>query len=258
VADPDSVAVPVRALYDLSRYLTSFNFFEWLVQAQADGATSVRFDARNIRSDKWPRATALERFKSICEPGPALAGMTWETIWRHEQSGMLELAKDFGKPGGARIVAFCKAGRRFRRLRSVRPHGTDRYTVTLRRTQRAPLRNSNDLVWRNFAAWIGARVIPDYEDEPIHLWDRMALYAGARMNFFCSNGPGILCSFSEYPCMMFNTHHARESLKGDGIGEGEQYPWMLENQRAIWEEATAESLERHFRYWHDTGRFLDA
>lgn len=28
----------MRALYDLSRYLTSFNFVEWLVQAEADGA----------------------------------------------------------------------------------------------------------------------------------------------------------------------------------------------------------------------------
>lgn len=243
----------MRALYDLSRYLTSFNFFEWLVQAEANGATSIIFDARSIRTNKWPAPIARKRFESICLPGPALLGLGHAVIY----NGNARVdAHDFGEPGGARLVAFCKAGRTFTRLRSVKPTGTARYTVTLRRTQRAPGRNSNEAVWRDFARGIGARVIPDYEDEPIHLHDRMALYAGAEMNFFCSNGPGILCSLSEYPCMMFNTHHARESLLGDGMKEGEQYPWMLANQRAIWEEATGESLMRHFLHWKETGGWL--
>jgi hypothetical protein len=241
----------MRALYDLSRYLTSFNFYEWLVQAEADGATSVLFDVRRIRQDKWPAHIAHERFLSICKPGPALIGLPYE-IGTIDPVG----ARDFGAPGGARLVKFCKSGRTFKRLRTVKPAGSERYTVTLRRTQRAPGRNSNEAVWRDFARGIGARVIPDYEDEPIHMHDRMALYAGAEMNFFCSNGPGILCSLSEYPCMMFNTHHARESLIGDGMKEGEQYPWMLANQRAIWEEATGASLMRHFLYWRETGGFL--
>ena len=248
------MALDTVALYDLGRYLTSFNFYEWLVQAQADGATSVLFDARRIREDKWPRNIALERFRSICEPGPALIDLGHAVIF--DGAAPVRGARDFGEPGGARLVAFYKSGRRFKRLCTVKPAGTERYTVTLRRTQRAPGRNSNESIWRDFAAKIGARVIPDYEDEPIHLHDRMALYAGAEMNFFCSNGPGILCSLSEYPCMMFNTHHARESLIGDGMREGDQYPWMLANQRAIWEEATVESLSRHFAYWRETGGFL--
>lgn len=244
----------MRALYHLGRYLASFNFFEWLVQAEARGARTVVFDIRGIRGDKWPTPVALKRFHSICEPGPALIGLPHEVC--DASSMAAHNAREIAEPGGKAIVDFWRAGGRFRRLKSVRKPAAERYTVTLRRTQRSPLRNSDEAVWRDFAREIGARVIPDYEDDPIHLHERMALYAGARMNLFCSNGPGILCSFSEYPCMMFNTHHARESLAGDGIGECEQYPWMLANQRAIWEEATPESLRRHFYHWKETGGFL--
>lgn len=249
------MAVPVRALYHLSRYLTSFNFFEWLVQAQANGATRVVFDCRGMRGDKWPPAVARQRFESICLPGPALIGLPHEVIEAWE--GRAHNARDMAKPGGAPLVAFLRAGRRFKRLRTVRPPGRERYTVTLRKTQRAPLRDSDEALWRAFAEDIGALVIPDYDVQPMHLHERMALYAGANMNFFVSNGPGVLCSFTEYPCMLFNTVHARGSLLEDGIADGAQYPWMLEHQRAIWEEATEESLRRHFNHWLSTGTFAE-
>ena len=245
----------MRALYDLSRYLTSFNVFEWLVQAEANGATVIVFDIRGIRGDKWQRHIALKRFWSICHPAPALIGLPCE-VFGERIIGRTD-ARDIAKPGGRPLVEFWNAGKRFKRFRSVKPPGRDRYTVTLRNTQRAPGRNSDDAVWREFAREIGARVIPDYEDEPIHLHDRMALYAGAEMNFFCSNGPGIMCSMSEYPCMMFNTYHAKNSLADDGIEEGGQYPWMLANQRAIWEEASSDSLRRHFYHWREKGTFAD-
>lgn len=243
----------MRALYDLRRWLTSFNFFEWLLQAEANGASVVVFDIRGIRSDKWPAPLALQRFWSICEPGPALIGLPREVFGpgRSERTD----ARDVAEPGGKPLVDFWKAGRRFKRLCSVREPGKARYTVTLRKTQRSPLRDSDTAVWLPFAQEIGAVVIRDYDEQPIHLHERMALYAGAEMNFFVSNGPGVLCSFTEYPCMLFNTVHARGSLLGDGIADGAQYPWMLENQRAIWEEATTESLRRHFYHWRATGRF---
>ena len=246
----------MKALYDLSRYLTSFNVAEWLVLAEAAGATSVVFDARRIRGNKWPIAIATERFRSICEPMPALLGLPHVTVWPTSSFDALDGAVHCAKPGGAPLVAHFRAGKSIKRFRTVKLPGAARYTVTLRRTQRSPGRNSDDAIWKDFAREIGALVIPDYEQERIHLHDRMALYAGAEMNFFCSNGPGILCSLSEYPCMMFNTHHARESLLLDGMRDGEQYPWMLANQRAIWEEATPSSLRRHFWHWRETGAFL--
>jgi hypothetical protein len=244
----------MRALYDCGKYLTSFNFYEWLIQAAARGATKVVFDIRGIRGDKWPTEVSRQRFYSILQPGPALAGLGQETFDHSTQSPTN--ARDICKPGGGELVRFIRSGRPWRRLKSVKPAGTERYTVTLRKTQRSPARDSDEEVWREFAAEIGARVIPDYDVEPMHLHERMALYAGAQMNFFVSNGPGILCSLTEYPCMLFNTHHARESLLGDGMAEGEQYPWMGANQRAIWELATPEALRLHFSHWKETGGFL--
>lgn len=245
----------MRALYDLGRWLSSYNYFEWQCQAEANGATTVVFDIRKIRGDKWPVAVSLKRFWSICEPGPALIGLPCE-VFGPGETGHTN-AKDIAQPGGGPLVAFWKSGRRFKRLRSVRPPVTERYTITLRKTQRSPLRDSDEVVWRAFANEIGARVVEDYEVAPIHLHDRMALYAGAEMNFFVSNGPGVLCSLTTFPCMLFNTHHARESLLADGMKEWEQYPWMLKNQRAIWEQATPGALREHFYHWRDTGKFLE-
>lgn len=245
----------MRALYDCSRYLTSFNFFEWLLQAEANGASVVVFDIRGMRSDKWSQSKSLKRFWSICAPGPALIGLRHE-VFRPGNSLRTE-ARDVAQPGGKPLVDFWKAGRRFKRLKSVRPPKSVRYTVTLRKTERSPLRDSDEAIWRAFAQEIGALVIPDYDEQPIHLHERMALYAGAEMNFFVSNGPGVLCSFTEYPCMLFNTVHARGSLLADGLEDGAQYPWMLENQRAVWDLATPESLRRHFDHWKRTRRFAD-
>jgi len=246
----------MRALYDTARYLTSFNFVEWLVLAKARGATKVVFDIRGIRGDKWPTQIARQRFWSICAPGPALAGLPHE-VFDGSTIGATN-ARDIATPGGEQITAFVKGGGKIERLRSVKQPAAARYTVTLRKTQRSPTRDSDEGVWRQFAEEIGAVVIEDYDTAPIHLHDRMALYAGAEMNFFVSNGPGVLCSFTEYPCMLFNTHHAAGSLRTDGVGGwGSQYPWLLSNQRCIWELATIESLRRHFAHWRTTGEFLD-
>jgi len=55
-------------------------------------------------------------------------------------------------------------------------------------------------------------VIDDYYAKPIHLHDRFALYAGAKMNFGVCNGPVFTLSLTEYPVAMFaNTQSARNS-----------------------------------------------
>ena len=117
----------MRALYDLSDYLTSFNFFEWCVQAKGLGATKVVFDIRKIRTDKW--ADAVERFWSICYPGPALAGLASELAWDCEPD-----AVNIAKPGGKAVVDYFRSGKPFPRYRSVKPPVEVEYTVTLRKT----------------------------------------------------------------------------------------------------------------------------
>lgn len=77
------------------------------------------------------------------------------------------------------------------------------------------------------------------------------------MNLFVSNGPGVFCSFTEYPCMLFNTMQAGWAFVGDGVPHLSNYIWMLPNQKAIWEWATPESVREHFYYWREHGTFLE-
>ena len=232
----------MRALYDLGKMIASFNFFEWLLLAQAAGAKKIVVNVSSPKTNKWEKETVRRRARSIILPGPALAGLPVEIGEEGVQPVSL--------PASAALVSHWKRGGKFRRLETVKPAGNERYTVTLRNTQRANGRNSDEDAWRVFADEIGARVIEDYDVVPIHLHQRMALYAGAEMNFFVSNGPAILCSFTEYPCMIFDCHHARGSLKAACIGEWEQYPWMLAGkQYAIWELATLENIRRYFSLW---------
>ena len=207
------------------------------MQAQA-GATEIVFDTCNPTTGKWPLETVMRRFESVLWPGPALlrlkASLGTEGV---------QLAPYHQKD----LVRLSRAGVKFPRIKSVLPPGKERYTVTLRKTERSPSRNSNESDWRIFAAEIGARVIPDYDDEPIHLHDRMALYAGAKMNFFVTNGPGILCMLSEYPAMYFDWNE--RSGKNAGVAFGERYPFMHPNQHLIYEPADLPTIRKHFYSW---------
>src|SRR4029077_9558000 len=95
-----------------------------------------------------------------------------------------------------------------------------------------------------FAKEIGAILIEDYAVQPIHLHDRIALYAGAKMNFGVCNGPVAMLSLTEYPmCMFVQNASARKSQIKDRLELGqERFPWMLANQRLVWREDTIENL----------------
>lgn len=231
----------MRALYSLSNKIAGFDFFPWLVMQVQAGATEIVFNKSRPSTAKWPLETVLRRFESILWPGPAFAG----------------LPCSIGMGGGqlapyhqSDLVRLYLAGMRFPRLKSVLPPGKERYTVTLRRTERASGRNSNEVNWRIFAAEIGALVIPDYVDQPIHLHQRMALYAGAEMNFFVTNGPAMLCFLSEYPAMQFGCQ-PHDSLKV-GLGAGKPLPYLLPQHRQIFEPAELSVIKRHFEEWTAT------
>jgi hypothetical protein len=153
------------------------------------------------------------------------------------------------KGGQQELVDFCKAGVEMPRLKSVLPPGKERYTVTLRTTRRWPNRNSRQ-DWLTFAAEIGARVIPDYDVEPIHLHERMSLYAGAEMNFFVTNGPVMLCFLSEYPAMGFDVQNS--PMIPLGIPMGESYPFLMPDRHfQIYEPDTEESIRKNFDSWRN-------
>jgi len=224
------------ALYSLSRFIAGFDFFFWLVMQKMGGAESVAFDNFNPSTKKHTADEVMRRYESILKPGPALLGMD-----SHEGNSGVQ----YGEYNAMHLIRACNAGKQIPRLKSVLPPGNERYTVTLRGTRRWPTRNSNEQDWRTFAAEIGARVIPDYDVEPIGLHERMALYAGAEMNFFVTNGPIALCLLSEYPAMGFDVNNSRPK----GIPPGGRYPFMLPQHHQIWEDATLENIRKHFKAW---------
>lgn len=225
----------MKSCYALSRRIAGFDFFPWLLCQVAAGATEIVFDVRNPKTDKFTREQVLRRFESILLPGVALAGLPFSM-----GADAHELA-----PGHQQDLL--KYGATIPRLRSVLPPGKEKYTVTLRETGRWPNRNSKDADWRAFAAEIGARVIEDYEVEPLHLHERMALYAGARMNFFVTNGPVMLCFLSECPAMGFDVQ--KSPMTNIGIPMGVPYPFLLPQHRQIYEPDDLDVIRRHFDAW---------
>jgi hypothetical protein len=228
------------AIYSLSNRIAGFDFFPWLVMQKHGGAEEVVFDRSSPRTDKWPLETVIRRYESICKPGPAFLGMP-------SREG--DRGRQYGGYHQRELVALCRQiGNKIPRLKSVLPHGKEKYTVTLRTTQRTPIRNSNESDWRTFAAEIGARVIPDYDVEPIDLHERFALYAGAEMNFFVTNGPVMTCFLSEYPAMGFDVQ--KSPMKGYGVPYGESYPWLLPDRHyQIYEPDNLENIRKHFEAW---------
>jgi hypothetical protein len=125
-------------------------------------------------------------------------------------------------------------------------------TITLREAEHWPHRNSNLDAWLKFAADLqhqGEKVIfiRDFAraKEPIAGFDyspvaatnlkiRMTCYQVAKMNFFVSNGPAMLCFFSKAPYCTFMTHYAG--------AYGPQRPWAGKDQRMVYQLDTYENL----------------
>lgn len=228
------------ATYRLSERLASFEFFCWLVMVKAAGATKIVLDPANPKTAKigGPESTA-RRFESIIVPGPALAGLPSRI--GSDKSRLTASANSF--------TQWVRQGGVLPRLQTVKPAVSCKYTITLRNNfDGAKSRNSNDQAWRQFGEEIGATIIEDYFVKPMHLHDRVALYAGAKMNFGVSNGPVFLISLTNYPVAQFiNSTAARNNVIRDGMRPGEKAPWMLSNQHLIWEEDNIENLRRAFR-----------
>lgn len=230
----------MKALYALHRKIASFDFFSWLVLVKAMGYTEVVFDTRSPRTNKWSEAEVRRRFETILWPGVALAGL---------KASLGTEGDDPVHTDARHLIDWVRAGKAFEPLASPLPPAEVRYTVTLREEPRIPARNSNLPAWRTFAAEIGALVIEDHAVNPIDLHTRMALYAGADMNFFVVNGPMHVCSLAGYPLLCFACNVCEGGFAATGIPFGGQYPWANERQHFIWEDDSLPNLRRHFGRW---------
>lgn len=198
------------------------------------GAGSVSFGLDNVKTTKWTEQEVLQRFREIIEPGPSMVGMPIHPGPEGEQMAPVH-QRDF--------VDRVRAGLPYARLQSVYPPAAHRYTVSLRNIARSPKRNSDRSVWLPFAEQIGAHVI---EDGSISVHERMALYAGAEMNFGVTHGAMHLCSLSSYPMAMFECGKAEKMFVQNGITPGTNYPWSLPNQHLVWNNVTVDGLMRWF------------
>lgn len=229
----------MRAVYDLSRYPANFNFLESLVCSKTMGADHMLLNDSRGYQAKYSATETKKRMSSILEPACALGGMTFSY---GDGSGI-----DPGYHIDAVLSVFEKHGR-LAKLETVLPKKDVEYTVTLRNYKRYEHRNSGES-WRKFAESIKALVIEDYNDQPIHLHERMALYAGAKMNFFVANGPGALCIFSDYPYIQVMKNIDVAYHKACGYPPGSQYPWRVENQHLVWSDDDLDTLNRTMDSW---------
>jgi hypothetical protein len=222
------------AQYDLSKRNISFDFYAWQAHAVILGATEIVFRMSDgYGKHKQTKRELKARYRSIIAPGPAMLGLPCregddgiECAATHKLYGILWTRKyDFP------------------RLRSVLPPGRARYTVTMRNVPIHKERNSSPM-WRKFAEKIGAALIEDHADKPIGLHERMALYAGAKMNFGVVNGPMGMLMLSQYPMMMCGCEIAEYAWNKHGVAHGDQLPWFLPGQSLMWTIPTLDDLLR--------------
>lgn len=241
----------MKARWDCSQRIASFDASTWIVLAAARGATEIVFaNVDNPSTKKWPLPIVKERLRSIVFPLPALLGL--ESSFDDTVGEEMEFETD-----PLELINWVRAGNSFPRYRSVLPPGKHHYTVTLRRDWRVPVFNSNEIAWRSFAEEIGALVIEDYDVNPIHLHERFALYAGAEQNFGTVTGPMHLITLSDHPAMIFKANILAEAFIKRGIEFGENYPWALANQQLIWANDKLKALRHHYNEWRESNEPRD-
>ena len=230
----------VIARYPLATELNGFDYFGWQAQVVQAGATEIVFDTRGVAD--------LRRFHSIIQPGPNLIGLPSSV----GTDGEVMASSRFRY-----LAEFARGCTTFKRLRSLLPPASWTYTVTLReQTTKTPERNSNLQAWTTFAAEIGALLIRDFDRERISLYQRMSIYAGARMNFFVASGPNVLCALSEYPCVGFGWgwNWGNGFLEKAGIRYQDNMPWcdVARNQFTVWENDDLDVIREWFAQWRRT------
>lgn len=215
----------MEAVYRLHNSPASFNFVEFLVAAKTLGATEIVLDDTKGYSPKFSPEETARRMKSIVEPACVLA----EVAFRYGEP-KTQNPINCGYGLHAPMKAFKKTGS-IAKLKAVKPRACEA-TVTLRNQPRHEHRNSNREAWLRLAKEVGAVVIEDYSDAPISLSDRMALYAGAKMNYFSSNGPSVLCFFSDYPYTAIIPRVESDAFDQTKNPLG-KFPWATDKQR-VW------------------------
>ncbi len=270
----------VNFLYDRSKYPSSWDFLQWLVNAEIantvagakSGDLKVVFRGEH-REDGLARPVEQRQaiFENVMRPSVAL--MAAEEL--PETEGM-EFADDV--PYLTRFVVdhtvhnggdvpYFRVPLLSSREAVEYLNGRKPLVITLREARYYPSRNSNLEAWKEFARTCGEDVIfvrdTSKADEPLigfetcpraskDLWFRLALMHSARCNLMVQNGPWVFGLYSPFPWLSFGQLHPEipEWKPGSpswweyqmGVPEGGQFPWSHENQRLIWRDDSLESI----------------
>lgn len=235
--------------YDLQLRVPTYDFFIWLVLVRMFGATSINISLgrKFLMRKKWPVQETQERIKNYILPGPPLLANIPCQIGD-------EGFRSIGSPDGLMFYAdLLNAAVSLKKPLPLlttsdrAPYAQAKFcSVTLRQTFYKPERNSDEDVWRAFAAKIGAVVIEDHSRVPMTLANRMAIYASAEMNYGVPTGPTGLLELTPYPVTVFSDPAVNDASL-PGLNKEGQRPWALGHQRIVWERPTVESLLKYHR-----------
>lgn len=238
-----------RAIYDLGKLPTTYDFAAWCVIARTHGAEHVHFIIDgDIAHWKYSKEIAWARFGTILVPMCALAGMTYSVGGR--EGGM-----EFPYTHGSVERMYRECGR-IEKLKPVKQSSQSGHvTITMRESFRNQYRNSNKEAWQAFAKYLSERgehvmFFPECEHAPIDLHSRMEIYASAKMNLGVANGPMALCIFSEAPYITLNqlpeappgTIDVRRLAQVVGFPEGSQYSFRNDRQILVYKPDTYENI----------------
>lgn len=246
-----------RAIYDLAKHPTTYDFAAWAVIARTSGIEHVHFIIDGpIAHWKYGNGRgediAWKRFSTILLPICRLARLSYTV-------GAREDGPTFSYHGGH----VCELYRRLGRIEKLKPTVVSSrksyVTITLRDSFRNTHRNSNKAAWSAFEKYLEQKgrdvmVLPEAEDAPINLEHRMAYYCSADMNLGVAQGPMALCVFSDAPYITLNQNPKDPSgqaqydidklLVATGFPPGSQYGFRTPRQILVWEPDIFENIVR--------------
>lgn len=245
----------MQAIYDLTRYPTTYDFAAWACVAKTHGVETVHFIIDGpIAHWKYSEDIAWKRWATILLPICRLAGITYSVGGRIP-------GPEFNYMSGYVNQMYLQTGKLEKLKPTIKTDHTGYVTITLRESFRNVHRNSNVPAWMAFKAYLEAKgmevvVLPESENAPMNLEHRMALYCGAWMNLGVAQGPMALCVFSEAPYITLNQnpkdptgtaqYDMDKLLIKTGFPPGSQYAFRNERQILIWEPDTFENIVRAY------------
>lgn len=257
-------------VYNMANGAIGFDFFTWLVDAEM---RRIRCGAPPPLKVAFWRGRDTERIMAankryawldnVFRPGLQLLDAIEDHRAIAGHRSTLYMTKD--------VVAAARNGEKVPMMGSPLGDKPGNYmTITLREASHFSYRNSNVDGWVRFAERLKAEgetvfFIRDTEkaDEPIagfetlprasrNLLNRAGIYYNAKMNFFVSNGPSMLCVYSKAPWMTMIPIEPDESeyfantqdfwREMNGVEPPGQYPWTRSDQRIIWEVDTFDNI----------------